>query len=109
MPKNSPETIAKRKATAKENEAKHVFDLCGWEVWVDPLNYEIRKGGITYYYSTFINTLRGLREEVNIRLVRNSNELVDAINKVEENDERFIRSLKEILDSHTSLGELKWN
>lgn len=108
MPKNSPEAVEKRNATRKESEAKHIFDLCGWEVWIDALNYSIRKDGKKYYWTTFPNMLKGLKAEVDIKSIQKSKSIDEAIEKVKANSDRFIKDLKAVLDSHTSLGELEW-
>ncbi len=109
MSKNSPEITEKRLASRKEAEAKKIFDLCGWEVFIDSLNYQIRKDGKRYYWTTFINMLKGLKKELDIKSVNNSVDLNDAVSRVEINNEKFLKGLKAILDSYTSLGELEWH
>lgn len=109
MPKNSPELNAKRAASRKESEARHIFDLCGWDVLIDPLNYQIKNGDKRYYWSTFSGMLKGLKEELDIKSVKNSKSLDDAIERVDNNGTKFIKDLKAVLASYTSLGKLEWH
>ncbi len=104
-----PKISSEHRARIKEAEPKHVFDLCGWEVLIDPLNYQIKKGETRYYWSTFLNMLKGLKAEIDIKSVGDSNTIEDAISKVEANNERFIKDLKAVLSSYTSLGAMEWH
>lgn len=109
MPKISSEHKEKILAGKKANEAKHMFDLCGWEVWIDPLNYQIRRDGKSYYWSTFLGMLKGLKAHLDIRSARNADGLEDMIIRIENNNEKISKELKALLDSYTSLGELEWH
>lgn len=109
MTKKSPEAKEKMAAGRKDAAPRHLFDLCGWEVWIDSLNYQIRKNGKIYYWTTFINMLRGLKEEIDISSVRNSKTIDDAVERVELNNAKFLKELKALMDSYTSLGELEWH
>lgn len=103
-------------STKKDTSAKHVFDICGWEVWIDPLNFAIKKGKASYYYSTFMGMLMGLNDVVESKALKNSEKLDDAIERVAAEHDDLVSSLEDIIEelrplatSVHSLGQLEWH
>ncbi len=95
----------------KKPKAKHVFDVCGWGVWIDPLNYILKKPGTKkeYYYNSFLNLLKGLKLELDIEEVKGCASVEQALERTESVNEEMLKDLKELAANIESLGKLEWH
>jgi len=95
--KQTQATKDKIKKTKSDNQKK-IMDLCGYEIWTDPLNYTTVKNGKNLYFTTFKNVLIDIRNEI-IRTDLNGAKVLDnAIKVITAVDESFMKALVEALD-----------
>lgn len=85
---------------SKENNEKKIINLCGYEIWRDPLNFTTIKDGKNRYHSTFLNALLDIRKQMVRNDLAPSETLEIAINRIIKVDETLIRTLS------TCLGKL---
>ena len=93
------ETQQKAQATRKANEKK-IMDVCGYEIWRDPLNYTTVKKGDNRYFSSLRTALIDIRDELIRNKLAGAETLENAIYEINRSDERFIDALS------TALAEL---
>ena len=90
-------TKDKIRKTSEDNEKK-IMDLCGYEIWRDPLNYTTVKNGKNLYFTTFKNALIDIRNEVIRTDIAGAKMLDNAIKVINEVDEAFMKALVEALE-----------
>lgn len=115
MPKSTTEAKEKRAKARMDTAPKHVFDICGWEVWIDPLNFTISKNNKEFHYSTFLNMLVGLKNKLENSSVRKCESLDESINAINASNKKLVSEFEDALEvlRHdfspvASLGELEW-
>lgn len=89
----------------REDTRKKVFDVCGWEVWIDPLNYTAVKNGKNHYYSTLLKCCKGIVQELERDGIKRSKTLDEAIIVIQEADNKFIGELKGVIESVDKPGQ----
>ena len=82
----------------KEEGRKKIMDLCGYEIWRDPLNYTTFKDNNTLYFSTFKNALQDIRNEIIRKDLKGAKTLDNAIMVINDSDIAFTKALVEALD-----------
>src|ERR1035437_9455246 len=97
MKKITQETRDKMKKTQEDNRKK-IMDLCGYEIWREPLNYITIKNNKNLYFSTFKNALIDLRNEVIRTDLAGAKILDNAIKVITAADELFMKALAQALE-----------
>ena len=91
----------KGRATKLANEKK-IMDLCGYEIWRDPLNYVTIKDKKYLYFSTLQNVLIDIRNELIRNKLAGVENLEKAISAINASDSRFLEAISVSL---AGLGE----
>lgn len=82
-------------AREKRNEAyaKKAFTVCGYEIWKDPLNFIVKKEGMTTrYFPTILLALTDIKEKLRKdNVVQNG--LEASIKSIIDSDDRLLKAI----------------
>lgn len=87
----------KRGVKTKKDNKKKILEIYGYEIWRDPLNYTVVRNKRNTYFTTFKNALSEIRNELIRNKIAGSENLEDAIERINAIDSEFLSTLSSLL------------
>jgi hypothetical protein len=76
----------------QEAKAKKIFTICGYEIWVDELNYTVVNNG-NHYLSTLLLALKWISDDMRVKALKKVDSLEDAILAIKTSDIEILKAL----------------